>query len=344
MFLLLRKFNPHKTIFTMKILLIMIMSISFAFVGAAQNDAPYKNVDHVLWVVKEIKPVIKGWNAIGFTSYRDLKPVSCIKHGLKDDKANIKAAEAALGGLNVMWIQPINSDDIFSRYLAKNGEGAVALIHKVADQKQLDGIVSELAKANIGKIATYTIETKNGNMNYTIMDTRENGKYYLGFVIDERSGLTALLGENLPNLTFNQFAFAIKDPQPVSDFWASAGLPPLEVTHGEIWEKAYFGKPANFDMNLGWQRHGSIVYEWCIPLKSPTVYEDHIRQHGEGIQHFGYATSDMDETIKFFTDKGYKISQSGGWGEKGKKGSGRFAYVDLSKIGGMTIELLWNQN
>jgi len=97
-------------------------------------------------------------------------------------------------------------------------------------------------------------------------------------------------------------------------------------------------------MNLGWQRHGSIVYEWCIPLKPPTVYEDHIRVHGEGIQHFGFATSDMDAAIKFFTNKGYKVSMSGGWGEKGKAGSGRFTYVDLSKIGGMTIELLWSQN
>jgi hypothetical protein len=329
----------------MKILLILIMSTVFLSTAAAQTATTYKKVDHVLWVVKEMKPVIKGWNSIGFTSYRDLKTVSCIKHGLKDEKAKAKAVEGALGGLNVLWIQPINGDDILSRHLAKNGEGAVAIIHKVTDQKQLDGLVSELAKANIGKIATYTFETKNGNLHYTIMDTREQGKYYLGFVIDERTGLTALTGENHQNLVFNQFAFAIRDPKPISDFWVSAGLPEFEITHGELWDKEYFGKPANFDMNLGWQRHGNIVYEWCIPLKSPTVYEDHMRVHGEGIQHFGlcsdqrYGCSDQ-----FFTDKGYKISMSGGWGEKGKEGSGRFTYVDLSKIGGMTIELLWNQN
>lgn len=310
----------------------------------AQTDAIFTNVDHVLWVVKEMKPVIKGWNSIGFTSYRDLKTVSCIKHGFKDERANIKAAEAALGGLNVLWIQPINGDDILARHLAKNGEGAVALIHRVTDQKQLDALVSELAKVNIGKIATYTFETKNGNLKYTIMDSYEQGKYYLGFVIDERTGLAPLSGENHLNLTFNQFAFAIREAQPISDFWESAGLPPLEITHTDVWEKAYFSKPANFDMNLGWQRHGRIVYEWCIPLKPPTVYDDHIRMHGEGIQHFGFGTSDIDAAMKFFTDKGYKVSMSGGWGEKGKDGSGRFAYIDLSKIGGMTIELLWNQD
>ena len=143
-------------------------------------------------------------------------------------------------------------------------------------------------------------------------------------------------------MDFTQYAFAIKDEAPVSNFWATAGLPPLEITHGAITDKEYFGKPADFDMKLGWQRHGSVVYEWIIPLKTPTVYADFIRMHGEGIQHFGFSVEDMDAAIDFFEQKGYKISMSGGWGDKGKAGSGRFAYVDLSKIGGMTIELLWN--
>jgi hypothetical protein len=174
------------------------------------------------------------------------------------------------------------------------------------------------------------------------MDTREKGKYYLGFVMDERTSNHTFTGKNDLNMRFSQYAFAIKDDQPVSSFWTSAGLPALEITHAEVWDKAYFGKPANFDMNLGWQRHGSVVYEWCIPLAGPTVYADHMRLHGEGIQHFGFAVEDIDQAIDYFKQKGFQISQSGGWGEKGKAGSGRFAYVDLNKIGGMTIELLWN--
>ena len=50
----------------------------------------------------------------------------------------------------------------------------------------------------------------------------------------------------------------------------------------------------------------------------------------------------MDKATAFFEQKGYKISMSGAWGDEGKKGSGRFAYIDLSEIGGMTLELLWN--
>ena len=307
----------------------------------AQTNPVYKEVDQILWVVQNLKTVKKGWAEIGFTEIEDLKKVKLISHGLKDDKGTIKASIAHLGGAKALWIQPLSGETIFSRYLNKNGEGAVALIHKVKDEEQLHEVTQQLARANIGKIATYTLKTKTGNLKYTLMDTKEKGKYYMGFVIDERNGSNSYDGNNQQNMRFNQYAFAIKDDVPVSSFWATAGLPELEITHGPVRDKEYFGKSADFDMKLGWQRHGKIVYEWIIPLKPPTVYADHIRMHGEGIQHFGFAVEDIDKAIGFFEEKGYRVSMSGGWGEKGKKGSGRFAYVDLSKIGGMTLELLW---
>lgn len=324
-----------------------ILSLTWIFVlvtgfSIAQVDPVYKNVDHILWVVKDLKKVQKGWVGIGFSEIEELKKVKLVSHGLKENKGKIKASIAHLGGANALWIQPLSGETIFSKYLSKNGEGAVALIHKVKDDQHLHEITQLLARANIGKIATYTLQTKLGDLKYTIMDTREKGKYYLGFVIDERTSGNSFEGNNQLNMRFTQYAFAIENEIPVSDFWVSAGLPELEITHGTVTDKKYYGKSADFDMKLGWQRHGSIVYEWCIPLKPPTVYADHIRMRGEGIQHFGFSVGDIDETIDFFEKQGYKISMSGGWGEKGKKGSGRFAYVDLSSIGGMTLELLWN--
>lgn len=327
---------------TLKIVSLTWIFVLVAGFSMAQVNSVYKKVDHILWVVKDLKKVQKGWIEIGFSEIEELKKVKLVSHGLKENKGTIKASIAHLGGANALWIQPISGETIFSKYLNENGEGAVALIHKVKDSEQLHELTQMLARANIGKIATYTLQTKTGDLKYTIMDTREKGKYYLGFVIDERTGSNSFEGNNQLNMRFTQYAFAIENEIPVSDFWASAGLPELEITHGAVTGKKYFGRSADFDMKLGWQRHGSIVYEWCIPLKPPTVYADHIRMHGEGIQHFGFSVADIDETMDFFVQKGYKISMSGGWGEKGKKGSGRFAYVDLSSIGGMTLELLWN--
>jgi len=305
------------------------------------NDV-YKEVDQILWVVKDLKTVKKKWVEIGFSEVEELKKVKLISHGFKDNKGTIKASIAHLGGVNALWIQPLPGETIFSRYLTNNGEGAVALIHKVDNDKHLHEVTQQLARANIGKIATYTLKTKTGDLKYTIMDTKEKGKYYLGFVIDERTGNITYNGKNQLNMKFSQYGFAIKDAESVSGFWVTSGLPKLDITHGPVIDKMYFGKPANFDMSLGWQRHGNIVYEWITTLAPPTIYADHIRMHGEGIQHLGFSVDDIDYSINYFEQKGYKISMSGGWGEKGKKGSGRFAYVDLSSLGGMTIELLWN--
>lgn len=308
----------------------------------AQTNSVYQEVDQILWVVKNLKSVKKGWVELGFSEIEELKKVKLINHGLKDDKGTIKASIAHLGSAKALWIQPVSGETIFSRYLNKNGEGAVALIHKVKNEQELHEVTQNLARVNIGKIATYTLKTKTGDMKYTIMDTKEKGKYYMGFVLDERTGNTSFTGKNQLDMKFTQYAFAINDEVPVSSFWVSAGMPKFEITHGPVTDKMYFGNPSDFDMKLGWQRHGSVVYEWIIPIKPPTVYADHIRKHGEGIQHFGFSVTDIDKAIAFFEQKGYKISMSGGWGEKGKKGSGRFAYVDLSPIGGMTLELLWN--
>lgn len=313
-------------------------------VSSAQPEPPLRHVDHVLWVVDNMKTTIKGWKEIGFTGIADLKKISVVTHGRQDESGTARVGEAHLASLNVVWIQPVKGNNIFSRQLQQHGAGAFALIHRVEDRQTLQRLLNEYAQKNIGKIASFTIKTPEGDLHYILLDTMEKGKYFMGFLVSEFTPGHHIADQQNTALEmrFSQYAFAIKDPQPVSDFWEKAGLPAFQMTHPENWDKQYFGMAANYDMKLGWQRHGDIVYEWCIPLAPPNVYSDHIRKHGEGLQHFAFQVNDMDAASRFFESHGYKISQSGGWGQKGKPGSGRFAYVDLEKIGGMTVELLWN--
>jgi hypothetical protein len=96
------------------------------------------------------------------------------------------------------------------------------------------------------------------------------------------------------------------------------------------------------DLIQGWQKHGDIAYEWCIPVSTPIVYDDHIKKHGEGIHHLAYAVKDMDKVLNDYRSKGYVVSMGGTWGEEGKPGSGRYEYIDLEDAGGVTMELLWS--
>jgi hypothetical protein len=140
----------------------------------------------------------------------------------------------------------------------------------------------------------------------------------------------------------SQLAFVVRDPEPVSAFWAKLGFPPFTFTHPELGDKMYHRRPAQFDMRLGWQRHAQMPFEWIQPLRGPNVYEDHLARHGEGLHHLAFDVEDMDAAIRRWESLGYPLTMSGSWGEAGKAGSGRFAYVDAHAIGGTDIELLWN--
>jgi hypothetical protein len=84
------------------------------------------------------------------------------------------------------------------------------------------------------------------------------------------------------------------------------------------------------------------VYEWILPLKGPTVYQDHLDRHGEGVHHIAFEVPDLDREIARWNSLGFPFVQGGAWGEKGKRGYGRFAYHSTQALGGTDIELLWN--
>ncbi len=307
--------------------------------NAAQIPDYYRKVDRIVWIVNDLQDVMKGWQSLGFINMIDHGAVT-MWNGLSGNQ-DVYMASANFGGAHITWIQPVSKNNLFSAFLSQGGDGAFSLMHRVPSVEILNQELQRLKNLGIEPLLEGSVSTDDGPVNYAFLDTREDGKYVLGLITGP-DDMENLGGGNQLGMEFTQYAFAIENPDPVSSFWAELGFPPFEITHGETWGKEYYGNPADFDMKLGWQRHGNIVYEWCIPLKGPTVYADHIKSHGEGIQHFGFNVQDMDQAITFFKDQGYAISMSGGWGEKGKPGSGRFAYVDTEKVGGETIELLWS--
>lgn len=329
-----------------KILTLLLAGILISLTGKTQPQPFYKEVDLIIWIVSDVQKVADGWESVGFSSITDHGQIAAqdLKYKGNLNDSEIHLASALLGGAQILWIQPVNGNNAFSRFLKKNGDGVFSLVHSVPSQANLNMEINRLTNLGVPVLQTCRLMIDNKSLDLTFMQTDTDGKYCLGYVEPHDMLFEENANNNALNMIFSQFAFAIKpgSVEKVSGYWEKLGFPPMEVTHGETWGKEYYGVPSDFDMELGWHRFGKIVYEWCIPLKPPTVYEDHIKKYGEGFQHFGFRVEDMDQAIDFFEDKDYKVSMSGGWGEKGKPGSGRFAYVDLEGIGGETIELLWS--
>jgi hypothetical protein len=289
--------------------IIPIIFLGFTISAYSQPQEFYTEVSLIIWVVNDAQSVAEGWRNIGFKSIKDQGRVNLNKLTYRSEvnETEIHLFTAYLGGARILWIQPIRGNSAFSEFLKKNGNGVFALLHNVPFQVDLVKEAQRLNDMGVKVLQDGQVMVENQPIRMTYMQTGKKGKYVIGF----QNGM---------------------------------GFPAMQITHGETWGKEYYGEPADFDMKLGWYRYGNIVYEWCIPLKAPTVYEDHIKKYGEGFQHLGFSVQDMDKAIQYFEDRGFKISMSGGWGEKGKPGSGRFAYVNTEGIGGETIELLWSYN
>ena len=109
-----------------------------------------------------------------------------------------------------------------------------------------------------------------------------------------------------------------------------------------MWALKYHDQPGNFDALLGWQHHGTVVYEWIQPLRGPTVYNDQIAAHGEGLHHLALDVPEFDRASAEWASKGFPFVQGGAWGERDKPGYGRYAYQNTQSLGGTDVELLWN--
>lgn len=303
----------------------------------------YKHVDQMFWVVRDMDGTIESYKNLGFNQFADLEIVF-IESKKSKSRSTARLVRANLGGAYINWIQPISGNSIFHEFIKEHGEGAMSLVHRFPAKQEMKKELKRLSNIGVEPVEKITITAGAAEMEYVFLNTAEKGKYTLGFVYENQGMETFedLLEDNRNGLKLNQYAFAIVDPAPVSEFWQSIGLPELEIRHPELGDPMYYGEAADHDLNQGWQRHGDIAYEWCIPLKPPIVYDDHIKLHGEGIHHLAFSVADMDQVLEDYTARDFVVSMGGTWGEKGKPGSGRYEYIDLEKGGGLTMELLWN--
>jgi len=297
-------------------------------------------------VVKALDPIVQGWRKLGFP----VKEVGEVQYSGAEFRGRlisgkIRVALSNLAGAQVVWIQPVTGNDAYAEFLRKHGDGVFSLLHEVPSVDDLDREMRFQAEKGLGVLQRGAHNSCHGTIHYAFLDTLKEGKYALGLLFDPSGSslnLAQSKGVAVLILKLDQFAFVARDLRAVSAYWQQAGFPEMSYTHPVLSELKYHGGLGLFDQELGWQRHGKVVYEWINPLKGPTVYEDALRSHGEGFHHLAFQVEDLDGAVAAWAAAGFSVIQSGAWGEKGKLGSGRFAYVDTDAMGGVIIELLWN--
>jgi len=135
------------------------------------------------------------------------------------------------------------------------------------------------------------------NLDYILMDTRDEGKYILGFTVgeDDLKDNAASQFREPPHAENKPICICCARSEKVSAYWHNIDLPEFQISNPVLGNTHYYGEIVDHKLIQGWQRHGTIAYEWCIPIKPPIVYQDHINKHGEGIHHLAFSVADMDK-------------------------------------------------
>ena len=81
-----------------------------------------------------------------------------------------------------------------------------------------------------------------------------------------------------------------------------------------------------------------MLYELIESVEGPSIYEEFLKEHGEGVHHLGYFVEDIDAEISSMETRGFSMLQSArGFGTND---DGAYAYFDTERALGCILEAL----
>jgi hypothetical protein len=306
----------------------------------------YGRANSVVWVVKDLDPVVNYWEKLGLKNVQRTKVAEftgLIYRG-KPAPTTAKSAFGHVGGVLIEWIQPVTGTNIYTEFLKRHGDGILALGFAAKSDQELDQQIQYFQSKGVEVAERTQWKGTKGTGHGAYLDTAEKGGGVdIAIYYDPDGPAPAAAGadNDYPLTKLNHYAFVVRDDRKVGAYWQSLGFGGMQVEHNISVNRFYRGQPGKFEMDLGWQRFGDLPFEWIESTQGPNVYEEYFKRHGEGVHHMGVDVKDMDAAVKMFEGKGAPRTMWGGWDTPTSKG--RFAYLDTDPHGGVTLEILWDQ-
>lgn len=100
----------------------------------------------------------------------------------------------------------------------------------------------------------------------------------------------------------------------------------------------YRGAPADFEIRVCFaQRDDGVVWELMQPLAGPTIFQEYLDAHGEGLHHVAYDCNELpwEERLAAFAERGFACVQSGCFAD-----GNRFAFFETDAATGAVIETI----
>jgi Glyoxalase/Bleomycin resistance protein/Dioxygenase superfamily len=323
----------------MKLARYLLLLLSMTATCGAELPDLYRTADRVTWIVENIDQARKGWVALGLSDIEEYPNIkfSGVYHG-KPVELWAWQITGHLGNLTVDMIQPAEGElNAFADFQGKHGDGIFSIVHRVASRKEMAQEIQRMRRLGVPVLQQITADLHGRRVIYTYFDTEPRGKFSLGLIYSTGGTLQIEGGNTVSHLS--PVVHQLKD---TSVFWEGLGFPSFRMEHATPREDSrYRGHSLALTFDVGYQHYDQFSYEWISsPSMPPNVYADFLKKHGEGIQHIGLVVADLDKTVAGYQKLGYRVWQSGAWGDVGKADSGQYAYMDTDSIGGVSVELI----
>ena len=139
----------------------------------------------------------------------------------------------------------------------------------------------------------------------------------------------------------HQVGIAVRDLEKSMEHYRNVfGIEPWETRDAGpsmISDMMYGGRPVKrpFRFRVALAMVGPMQLELIQPLEGELIYNDFLKEHGEGLHHLGHVkVQNLDDAVQALEKAGFPCTQ------RGHVGGGGFAYMDTVKALGFILELI----
>jgi catechol 2,3-dioxygenase-like lactoylglutathione lyase family enzyme len=307
----------------------------------------YGHVVELGFVVKELDRTVNYWEKLGLknicrTGAQNSSNIVC--RG-ETSPLTLKIAKGDIGGVRIRWIEPGQGTSDFAKFLKRHGDGVHYLGYRVKSPKELEGQVEYFRSKGVGVVMEANWKGECGGQRSVYLDTAERGGgITLALILDLEAAASKPNANEEPFNALAQYAFVVSDLRKTGAFYETLGFGRVSIDYldyNSLPERYYRGKPGKFTIDTNQWRWGTVSYEWIQPNVGPSVFDEYLKNHGEGIQHLAFIVADMNKILAAMAAKGVEVAQSGRFDYENRRG--RFAYVDTEPYLGVMVEFIWRE-
>lgn len=127
----------------------------------------------------------------------------------------------------------------------------------------------------------------------------------------------------------------VKNLDKTIEYLTSLGLGPFRIRTGTHSSALVRGNKASYKVKVGMSRQGPVQLQLIEYLEGETIFEEFLREKGEGLHHIAFKVGDLEGALDKFGRKGIRILQQDQF-----VGGGGLAYLETTQIGGVIIKFI----